>query len=71
VLDLGPHAVFIVAAYAVTFIAVGALMFFIIADDRRQRRFLAELERKGIRRRSAAAPARQAPAKQAARKRRA
>ena len=70
-LDLGPHAVFIVAAYAVTFITVGALMVFIIADDRRQRRLLAELERKGIRRRSAAAPAQPVPAKQAARKRRA
>ena len=68
-LDLGPHAVFIVAAYAVTSIAVGALMLFIIADDRRQRRLIAELERKGIRRRSAAAPA--TPAKQAARKHRA
>ncbi|HYH69897.1 MAG TPA: heme exporter protein CcmD [Methyloceanibacter sp.] len=68
-LNLGPHAVFIVAAYAVTFIAVAALMLFIIADDRHQRRLLAELERKGIRRRSAAAPA-TAP-KQAARKRRA
>jgi heme exporter protein D len=55
--DLGPHAVFIVAAYGVTFVAVAALAFFIVADDRKQRRLLAELERKGIRRRSAGAPA--------------
>jgi heme exporter protein D len=53
-LDLGPHASFIIAAYAVTFVAVAALAFFIVEDDRKQRRILAELERKGIRRRSAA-----------------
>jgi heme exporter protein D len=51
--DLGPHASFIVAAYGVTFIAVTALVLTIVADDRRQRRLLAELERKGIKRRSA------------------
>jgi heme exporter protein D len=50
--DLGPHAVFILAAYAVTFVAVAALAFFIIEDDRKQRRLLADLERRGIRRRS-------------------
>jgi len=53
-LDLGPHASFIIAAYAVTLVAVAALAFFIVEDDRKQRRILAELERKGIRRRSAA-----------------
>ena len=53
--DLGPHAIFILAAYAVTFLAVGALAFFIVEDDRKQRRILAELEARGIRRRSAAA----------------
>ena len=52
-LDLGPHASFIIAAYAVTFVAVAALACFIVEDDRKQRRILAELERKGIRRRSA------------------
>jgi heme exporter protein D len=51
--DLGPHATFIVAAYAVTFIAIAALACFILEDDRRQRRLLAELEARGIRRRSA------------------
>jgi heme exporter protein D len=55
--DLGPHAGFIVAAYAVTAIAVGGLLLATLADDRRQRRMLAELERQGIRRRSAAPPA--------------
>jgi heme exporter protein D len=55
--DLGPHAIFIVAAYAATFLAVAALAFFIVDDDRRQRRQLAELEARGIRRRSAQAKA--------------
>jgi heme exporter protein D len=52
-LDLGPHAAFIIAAYGVTFVAVAALAIFIVEDDRKQRRLLAELERRGIRRRSA------------------
>ena len=51
--DLGPHAIFILAAYGVTFVAVAALAFAIVEDDRKQRRILAELERRGIRRRSA------------------
>jgi heme exporter protein D len=51
--DLGPHAIFIIAAYAVTFAAVSALAFFIVADDRKQRRLIADLEARGIRRRSA------------------
>ena len=55
--DLGPHAIFILAAYGVTFIAVGVLAAAILADDRKQRRLIAELERKGIRRRSAASKA--------------
>ena len=51
--DLGPHAAFIWAAYAVTFIAVAALIVFIVQDDRRERQLFADLERQGIRRRSA------------------
>jgi heme exporter protein D len=51
--NLGPHAIFILAAYGVTFAAITLLASAIIADDRRQRRLLADLERKGIRRRSA------------------
>jgi heme exporter protein D len=51
--DLGPHASFIIGAYAVTVIAVTALVLAILKDDRHQRRLLAELERQGIRRRSA------------------
>jgi heme exporter protein D len=52
-LDLGPHAAFILAAYGVTFLAVAALAAYVVADDREQRRLLADLERRGIRRRSA------------------
>jgi heme exporter protein D len=61
--DLGPHASFIWAAYAVTFIAVAGLTFFIVADDRRQRQALEELERRGIRRRSAAHPSKKQPSR--------
>ena len=56
-IDLGPHASFIIAAYGVTALALGALVVATLTDDRDQRRNLAELERKGIRRRSAAKPA--------------
>ncbi len=56
--DLGQHSVFILAAYGVTFVTVAALAFFIVEDDRKQRRLLADLERRGIRRRSAGPSAR-------------
>jgi heme exporter protein D len=51
--DLGPHAIYIIAAYGVTLLALAVLAFAVIEDDRKQRRILAELEAKGIRRRSA------------------
>jgi heme exporter protein D len=50
--DLGPHAIFIWAAYALTFVAVAILTVSILIDDRHQRETLAELERRGIKRRS-------------------
>jgi heme exporter protein D len=53
--DLGPHAAFIWGAYVLTFFAVGILTASILVDDRRQRETLAELERRGIKRRSARA----------------
>jgi heme exporter protein D len=59
--DLGQHATFILAAYGVTFVAVAALAFFIVVDDRKQQRLLAELERRGIRRRSAGGSAKPKP----------
>ncbi len=60
--DLGPHAVFIWAAYGITFITVTALVLFILRDDRRQRQILAELERQGFTRRSAKPAATTEPA---------
>ena len=50
---LGPHAAFIVAAYAAAAIVLSGLIAWIVTDARRQERILAELEAKGIRRRSA------------------
>ena len=53
-MDLGPHAAFIVAAYAAGVAIVAALIAWIVADHRAQRRLLADLEQQGVRRRSAA-----------------
>jgi heme exporter protein D len=52
-MDLGPHWGFIVAAYFVTVAVVAALISWVIADHVAQKRALAELERRGITRRSA------------------
>ena len=51
-MNLGPHAFFIVAAYAVTAVVVGALILRAVIDHRAQVRALAELEGRGVRRRS-------------------
>ncbi len=51
-IDLGPHAGFIIAAYAVFFIAVLGLIVWVVQDGANQRRLLAELEARGVRRRS-------------------
>jgi heme exporter protein D len=50
---LGNHAGFIVAAYVVTAAVVAALIVWVIADHAAQKRALADLERRGIARRSA------------------
>jgi heme exporter protein D len=47
------HAGFIVAAYAVTAVVLVALVLWLVLDGRAQRRRLAVLEARGIRRRSA------------------
>lgn len=52
VLDLGKHAVFIWASYAAVFGVVAGLLVWLWLDGRRQRAALADLERRGIRRRS-------------------
>jgi heme exporter protein D len=51
-MSLGPHASFIIAAYAVTAVVVVALIAWIIADYTAQRRILDELDTRGVRRRS-------------------
>lgn len=53
-LDLGPHASFILAAYGVTAVAITGLVLITVGDDLKQRYLLAALERQGIKRRSAA-----------------
>lgn len=52
-MDLGPHAAFIIAAYGATLIIVAALIGWILYDGARQAAALADLEARGIRRRSA------------------
>lgn len=49
--SFGPHANFIIAAYAVTILVVVLLIGWIITDFRRQTRILSDLESRGIRRR--------------------
>jgi heme exporter protein D len=53
VFDLGPHAAFILAAYLVSFIVLGGLIVWLRLDANRQVQLLADLEARGIRRRSA------------------
>jgi heme exporter protein D len=52
-MSLGPHAAYIVAAYGTTLAVIAALIAWVVADYRRQRRILADLERRGVTRRSA------------------
>jgi len=51
-MNLGPHAAFIVSAYAVTILIVAAMIAWIFIDHRRQMRTLSELEARGVTRRS-------------------
>ena len=51
-MNLGPHADFIVAAYAVTAIVVAALLAWVTLDYSAQRRILGDLEDRGVTRRS-------------------
>ena len=50
--DLGPHAAFIVSAYGFAILIIGAMIGWIMVDHRRQMRRLAELEARGVTRRS-------------------
>jgi heme exporter protein D len=52
-MDLGPHSGFIIIAYAIAVAVVGLLIFWVVGDYFAQKRALADLERRGITRRSA------------------
>ena len=52
-MDLGPHATFIIWAYAGAALCVVGLAGYALIDSRRVRKRLADLEARGIRRRSA------------------
>jgi len=51
-MNLGPHADFIVASYAVTTFVVAALIAWVLLDYAAQRRILGNLEDRGVTRRS-------------------
>ena len=51
-MDLGPHAAFIIAAYVMAAIVVLGLIAWVRADYDAQRRVLADLEERGVTRRS-------------------
>jgi heme exporter protein D len=57
-MDLGPHAAFIIGAYAVAILIVAALIAWVLIDQRRQRQLLTDLEARGITRRSERSPKR-------------
>jgi len=52
-MDLGPHAGFIIAAYVIATAVVATLVTWVTADHFAQKRALADLDRRGITRRSA------------------
>jgi heme exporter protein D len=51
-MNLGPHADFIVAAYAIALAVIAALIVWVALDHAAQRRILGDLEERGITRRS-------------------
>jgi heme exporter protein D len=51
-MDLGPHAAFIVSAYGIAAAIVAGMIAWIVLDHRQQQRRLAELEARGVTRRS-------------------
>jgi heme exporter protein D len=51
--ELTAHALYVLAAYAASAVALAGLVAWILLDYRARRRELAELEAEGIRRRSA------------------
>jgi heme exporter protein D len=53
-IDLGPHATYIILAYLGVLLVTAGLVLWTLADSARQDSRLAELEAMGVRRRSAA-----------------
>ncbi len=51
-MDLGNHAGFILASYGLAVLVVASLVAWVIVDGRTQRRRLADLEARGVHRRS-------------------
>lgn len=51
-MDLGPHAAFIWASYAIFAIVLATLIGWLLIDGRRQADALADLEARGVKRRS-------------------
>ncbi len=51
-MDLGPHAAFIIAAYVIAALVVIGLIAWVLADYDAQRRLLADLDARGVSRRS-------------------
>ena len=52
-MDLGPHAAYIWLSYGIVAVVIAALLGWLTYDGRRHERQLADLERQGVRRRSA------------------
>jgi heme exporter protein CcmD len=55
-MSLGQHAPFIIAAYAAAAVVIAGLIAWVALDYRTQRRALADLEARGVVRRSTPAP---------------
>ncbi len=53
-MDLGPHAGFIWASYGAVIAVIAGLVGWLVFDGHRQRKALADLEARGVRRRSEA-----------------
>lgn len=51
-MDLGPHAAYIWASYAVAALVLAGLAAWLVLDGRRQQRLLDELDARGVRRRA-------------------
>ncbi len=51
-MDLGPHATFILASYALVTLVLVGLAAWLWLDGRHQEQLIADLERRGVRRRS-------------------